>query len=346
MKTRDKILISSIIIIISFIIINAVKSILTPFIASFILAYFLNPPVDYLHKKYAIRRTLSTLLILTLFLSSTILLCSYILPIIYEQFIEFINEFPSYIKGLYDNIYPQIIAKLNKSGIEVNNNLNKFIDENNIISVFDISRYIFNGALTSSISLINIISLIFISPILVFYFLKDWHVILKNISNIIPKKSVKTVKIIATDIDKTLSLYIRGQINVCLILGLFYAILLNFSGLNFGFLIGFLTGIFSFIPYAGVLIGVTIGIIVAIFQWGLDIANISIIIGIFIAGQILEGNFITPKLIGDKIGMHPAWIIFGLFFFGALFGFIGILIAVPLTAICSVLIKFLLNNNR
>ncbi len=340
MQTRDKLVISFILSAFFFIVIYSIKSILTPFVASLILAYFLNPPVDYLHKKHNVCRSLSTLLILTLFITFNILLYSYIVPIIYAQLVAFINTMPSYIKIIYYDIYPDIISRLKDSGVEVNGSFNEFFHEKNITSAFDLSKNVFGKALLSSASLINIISLVFISPILVFYFLKDWDLIVNNVSRHLPKKSAKTIKKVVIDIDKTLSQYIRGQLNVCLILGLLYAIMLNYSGLNFGFLIGFLTGIFSFIPYIGMLIGVVIGIIVALFQWGLDVPNILTILGIFAFGQFVEGNFIAPKLIGDKIGTHPAWIIFGLFFFGFIFGLFGVLIAVPLTAICSVLIKF------
>ena len=132
---------------------------------------------------------------------------------------------------------------------------------------------------------------------------------------------------------------VRGQFNVCLILVIIYSSLLSFTGLNFGFLIGFLTGLFSFIPYVGMLSGVTAAIAVALFQWGFDTSHISAVSLVFIFGQIVESNFLTPKLIGAKIGLHPVWLIFGLFIFGALFGFIGVLVAVPLTAICGVIIK-------
>ncbi len=340
MTVKDRFLLSIFCLTIFFALIYNIRSILTPFVVSVILAYFLNPPVDYLHKKHNVCRSISTLLIITLFITFNILLFSYITPIIYTQFIDFINTIPSYIKVLYYDIYPEIIAKLERSGIDVDQKIHDLFSEGNAFSAFDISKNILNGAITSSFSLINMLSLIFISPILVFYFLKDWDVIVNNISDHLPKKSASTIKQVIFDIDRTLSKYIRGQANVCLLLGIFYAVALNYSGLNFGFLIGFLTGIFSFIPYFGVLIGIAIGLVVALFQWGLDLTNLSTIVIIFAVGQFIEGNFVAPKLIGDKIGIHPAWIIFGLFFFGVIFGFFGILIAVPLTAICSVLIKF------
>lgn len=342
MQTRDKLFISLIIVIILCTVIYTVRSILSPFICSIVLAYLLSPPVNYLNKKHKVSRVLSTLLIITLFLTITSLLLSYILPIIYTQLINFINTIPSYINIIYYDFYPKFLAYLQESGFEIDNKkINEmFFDKETTANFVNFSRNFFTGALNSSYSLVNAFSLIFITPILLFYLIKDWESMISCIKSHLPKKSAKTIIEVAKKIDLTLSQYIRGQLNVCLMLGLFYAILLNFSGLNFGFLIGFLTGIFSFIPFIGMIIGVVIGITVALFQWGLDFVNIGTVALIFAIGQFIEGNFVTPKLIGDRIGVHPAWLIFGLFFFGAILGIVGIIVAVPLTAIFGVLIKF------
>ena len=213
-------------------------------------------------------------------------------------------------------------------------------DEKINSKLIELSKNIFDNAITSSIVLINVISIIFIAPILVFYLLKDWDLFLKKINSYLPRRISAPVKEIAKEIDKTLSGYIRGQFNVCIILAIIYAALLSICGLNFGFLIGFLTGLFAFVPYIGMLLGVTAAIIASLFQWGFDISHIAVISSIFIFGHLIESNFLTPKLIGSKIGLHPIWIIFGLFVFGALFGFVGVLIAVPLTAIFGVIIKY------
>lgn len=342
MQTRDKIFISLIFIVLFCLIIYTVRSILSPFICSIILAYLLSPPVNYLNKQHGVSRTLSTLLIIVLFLTITSLALSYILPIIYTQLINFINTIPSYINIIHYDVYPKVILYLKESGFEIDSQkINDiFFDKETTLNFVNFSRNFFNGALSSSYSLVNTFSLIFITPILLFYLIKDWEAMLLTIKSHLPKTSASTIIEVATRIDLTLSQYIRGQFNVCLMLGLFYAILLNFSGLNFGFLIGFLTGLFSFIPFIGMIIGVIIGITVAIFQWGFDFVNIGTVGLIFAIGQFIEGNFVTPKLIGGRIGVHPAWLIFGLFFFGAILGVVGVIVAVPLTAIFGVLIKF------
>lgn len=340
MTFRDKILISLIFFIAISAALYTVRTIISPFIFSLILAYLLSPPVNYLNKYHKVSRSLSTLLILTIFLTATGLLCAYIIPITYNQLNNFINTLPAYMNIIQYDVYPKFANFIENSGFNYNKNYSELIYDQEVTSkVINFSKSFFNKALLSSFSLVNAFSLIILTPILVFYLIKDWEVMINTIKKHLPKKSAKTIKKIFKDIDHTLSQYIRGQLNICIMLGLFYAILLNFSGLNFGFLIGFLTGLFTFVPYVGMLVGVVIGIVVALFQWGFDPINISIIAAIFATGQFIEGNFITPKLIGDKIGIHPVWIIFGLFFFGITLGVIGVVIAVPLTAIIGVLVK-------
>jgi predicted PurR-regulated permease PerM len=250
------------------------------------------------------------------------------------------DALPGYFQTISNDFYPKIAQILNKAGFKVEADLAHLFQNEQVASRFvDLSKNVFGNAIDSSLNFINVLSLIFITPILIFYLLKDWDILLKKINDYLPREISASVKKIATDIDKALSGYIRGQFNVCFILALIYSILLSFTGLNVGFLIGFLTGIFSFIPFIGMLCGVVCAIIVALLQWGFDPSHISAIALVFIFGQVIESNFLTPKLIGSKIGLHPVWIIFGLFIFGTLLGFIGVLVAVPLTAICGVIIK-------
>lgn len=341
MKTKDKFISFAIILVTFFWLVFLVKSVLTPFVCSLIVAYFLNPLVDLLHKKYNLSRTTSTSLILGLFLAFITIICSFLLPLIYGQFVALIGALPEYFQIIVTDFYPKVAETLGKLGVSIDIDPAHLLNNEQVTSQFvGLSQNIFDNVLTSSITLINILSLIFITPILVFYLLKDWDVFIEKIDSYLPRRISIPTKQIARDIDKTLSGYLRGQFNVCFILAIIYSTLLSFTGLNFGFLIGFMTGLFSFIPFVGMLIGVSIAAVVALIQWGFDITNISAIAAIFVFGQIVESNFLTPKLIGEKIGLHPVWLIFGLFIFGALFGFVGVLIAVPLTAICGVIIKY------
>jgi predicted PurR-regulated permease PerM len=317
------------------------RSVLTPFVCSLIIAYFLDPLVDYMTRTHRLSRLTATSLILGLFFTVLIAIGSVLLPIIYTQFAGLLNAIPGYLQTITNDFYPKIAAMLNKLGFNMQADFSHLIADENISSKFvDLSKNIFDNAVSSSVTLINILSLIFITPILIFYLLKDWDILIKKIHDYLPRSISAPVQEITAEINKTLSGYVRGQFNVCIILSIIYSCLLSFTGLNFGFLIGFLTGFFAFIPFVGMLCGVTAAIIVGLLQWGFDPTHIIAVTLVFVTGQIIESNFLTPKLIGSKVGLHPVWIIFGLFIFGALFGFIGVLIAVPLTAICGVIFKY------
>jgi predicted PurR-regulated permease PerM len=340
MKTKDKIISIALILGAFFWLIYLISAVLTPFIFSLIIAYFLNPLVNHLHEKYKLSRLTATSLILGLFIAAAGGIIAILLPTIYTQLIALIDALPTYFNSVVNNFYPLIAEHLNRFGFKLQTSFSNLIESQNIAARFvGLSKNIVHNAISSSLSLINILSLIFITPILIFYLLKDWDILVNKINDYLPRGISSSVKKIARDMDATLAGYVRGQFNVCLILSIIYSTLLSLTGLNFGFLIGFLTGIFSFIPYVGMLSGVTAAIIVALFQWGLDFNGLIMVLAVFIFGQFIESNFLTPKLIGARIGLHPVWIVFGLFVFGALFGFTGILFSVPLTAICGVIIK-------
>lgn len=340
MQLKEKIIFTTISALLFCWLIYLARSILTPFIFSIIIAYLLNPVVERFHRLHKMSRLHATSLILGLFLAIFISVSLIILPTIYLQTIDLIEALPEYFKIVTNNIYPKISTLINKAGFSVENDFSNFAKQSTAnTDVLNISKNILDNAISSTVFIINIFSLIFITPILVFYLLKDWDLFISKINDYLPRSGSSMIRSIFKEIDKTLSGYLRGQLNVCLILGTIYSVLLSFTDLNFGFIIGFLTGMLAFIPYVGMTIGFVCSIIVSLFQWGFDMSQIFSISLVFITGNIIESNFLTPKLIGSRIGIHPAWLIFGLFFFGDLFGFVGFLIAVPLTAICGVIVK-------
>ncbi|MFT7098538.1 MAG: putative PurR-regulated permease PerM [Rickettsiales bacterium] len=339
MRIKDKAILILLTTFLFLIFLYFVKSILFPFIAAIIIAYFLNPLADKM-EKYKFSRIAATLIILEVFMSVVIVVFIFSFPLLYDQAISLVSSIPSYIDSLVHNIYPKIFDFLISNGFEVEPNIKDYLSGHSVAAFANSSKDILAKVMQSGIVLLNIISLVFITPVLVFYILRDWNMIIDKIDGYLPTKYRDSVRDVVIKIDATLSSCIRGQFNVCSILGFFYAVGLTLSGLNFGFLIGFLTGLLSFIPYVGMLFGVIVAIIVGFFQWGIDPVQLGIVGTIFLVGQIMESNFLTPKLVGDKIGVHPVWIMFGLFVFGVLFGFVGILLALPLTAIIGVLVKF------
>jgi predicted PurR-regulated permease PerM len=345
MNTRDKIIFFSILAIVFFALCYAIRSVITPFLVSAIIAYFLDPSVDKIENKFHFSRLSASIIVMSVFLFALIIICLIIFPMLYDQTLNIAQNTPKYMYFISDNFYPKIVAFFGKYNIKIENDFFSLLKNNNIFNNPNLFiEKIIVSTVGSTAFLINFLSLLFIMPILVFYLLKDWNKIINKIYSILPKKYAQEIKHVFILIDKSLSSYARGQIIVCFILAIFYALGLTIFKLNHGFSIGIITGLLSFIPYVGFSLGVTIGILDGLIQWGFSFASLTPIIVIFIVGQFLESNFLTPSLIGKKVELHPLWIIFGIFFFGALFGFLGVFLSVPLTAISSVLIRYFFNK--
>ena len=189
-------------------------------------------------------------------------------------------------------------------------------------------------------SLINIVVLFVVVPVVAFYLLYDWDRMIAQIDELLPREHAPTIRQLAGDIDKTLASFIRGMGTVCLVLGTYYALALMFVGLQFGLVVGAIAGLITFIPYVGALVGGALAIGLALFQFWGDWVSIGLVAGVFVVGQVIEGNVLTPKLVGNSVGLHPVWLIFALSVFGALFGFVGMLVAVPVAAAIGVLARF------
>jgi predicted PurR-regulated permease PerM len=193
-------------------------------------------------------------------------------------------------------------------------------------------------------ALISLFSLLVVTPVVAFYLIYDWHTMIRVVDSWIPLQQRDTVRGLAREVDAAIAGFVRGQSAVCLILGSFYAITLTLAGLNFGLLIGLISGLITFIPYVGSMTGLILAVAVAVAQFWPDYMWIAMIIGIFLVGQFIEGNVLAPKLVGESVGLHPVWLIFALLAFGYLFGFVGLLIAVPLAATIGVLTRFALRR--
>jgi predicted PurR-regulated permease PerM len=186
----------------------------------------------------------------------------------------------------------------------------------------------------------SLLSLLVITPVVAFYLLCDWNAVTETVDGWIPLQHRATVHGLARDIDNAIAGFVRGQAVICLILAVFYAIGLTLTGLNFGFLIGLMTGLLSFIPYVGCLTGFLVAAVVAIAQFWPNWTPMAMVIAVFVVGQALEGYVLSPKLVGAKVGLHPVWMMFALIAFGYLIGFVGLLIAVPTAATIGVLARF------
>jgi len=313
------------------------RDVLLPFVAGMAVAYFLDPVCDWLEKK-GCSRTIATTIVTAFFFIILILIVALAAPFIVGRIAELIEKVPGYVDNIATKfnfivslVQPyfegQDLSAVAKKSAEYSGSILKGL-------VSGVSGIV--GGLGA---VANIISLLVITPIVAFYFLRDWDLITDKIDSWLPRAQIETIREQVLAVDKTLNGFVRGQSLVCLILGSFYAFGLLMVGLDFGVLLGFATGIISFIPYFGMLIGFGIGLGLAIAQFD-SMTAISLVMVVFAIGQILEGYVLTPRLVGGQVGLHPVWIIFSLLAGGVLFGFLGIMLAVPVAAVIGVLIRF------
>jgi predicted PurR-regulated permease PerM len=196
------------------------------------------------------------------------------------------------------------------------------------------------GVVSSAVTVVNAVIFIVVVPVVAFYLLMDWDRMVAHLDRLLPRDHAPAIRQIARDIDAVLAGFVRGQVTVCLILGTFYAVALMLAGLQFGLVVGALAGAIAFIPYVGTLVGGVLAFGLALFQFWGDWWQIGLVAAIFAAGQFFEGNVLTPKLIGGSVGLHPVWLMFALSAFGSLYGFVGMLVAVPVAAAIGVLARF------
>jgi predicted PurR-regulated permease PerM len=319
------------------------RGILLPFVAGFALAYLLDPLADRL-QKVGIGRLGASLLILILFVLILIISLMILVPFAAQQVAAFVERLPGYVTRLQELGTEQLGPLIRKLGLEdalpaAPPSVGNLISQ----GIAWIAAFL-QGLWSGGQALLGIFSLLVVTPVVAFYTLIDWDRMVKTVDSWMPTRNRDTIRAIARDIDRAIAGFVRGQALVCLILGTFYAVSLALIGLNFGALIGMTAGILSFIPYVGSLTGLILSVGVAIVQFWPDWTMIAATLGIFIFGQFVEGNILSPKLVGESVGLHPVWLMFALVAFGALFGFVGLLLAVPLAAAIGVIARFALRQ--
>jgi predicted PurR-regulated permease PerM len=193
---------------------------------------------------------------------------------------------------------------------------------------------------TGGKALVSFASVLIVMPVVTFYLIRDWHRMIAVVDGWVPLAQRGTVRQLAREIDAAIGGFLRGQLGVCAVLGCYYALGLTLVGLDFALLIGLVAGMITFVPYIGSMTGLMLAASVAMAQFWPDWKWIATVVGVFLIGQFIEGNIITPKFVGERVGLHPVWLIFAMFAFGYLFGFVGLLVAVPMAAAIAVLLRF------
>lgn len=313
----------------------ALGGVILPFIVGGAIAYLLDPIADRL-QRLGLSRVMATVTISLVAGLVFVLLALLVVPLIVQQGVQLFNAAPDIVKQFQvfvDTRFPQLLDE----GSAVRDALAGMGE-----TIKSQGAEVVNGLLTSVKSVVSGIIFVVVVPVVTFYLLLDWDRMVANIDAWLPIDHRETVRHLAREVDRVLAGFVRGQVSVCAILGLFYALSLMLVGLQYGLAIGALAGLISFIPYVGSIIGGVLAIGLALFQfWGSPLW-IGLVIAIFIAGQFMEGNILTPKLVGGSVGLHPVWLLFALSAFGTLFGFVGMLVAVPLAATLGVLARFAL----
>ncbi len=308
-------------------------NVILPFIVGGAIAYFMDPVADRLERA-GLSRTAATGTISIIALLVTVLLVLAVLPALFNQLTALVNEAPTMFRQLQTFMLERFPQLQNETSTmrQTLENIGHVIQSK--------GGELAQTLIGSAMGVINALVFIVVVPVVAFYMLLDWDRMVARIDEILPRDHAPTIRRLASEIDTVLAAFVRGQISVCLVLGTFYAVSLMLAGLNYGLVIGAIAGAITFIPYVGALIGGALAIGVALFQFWGDWLSIGIVAGIFAIGQFLEGNVITPKLVGNSVGLHPVWLLFALSAFGAVFGFVGMLVAVPVAAALGVLARF------
>jgi predicted PurR-regulated permease PerM len=313
---------------VTFYLLTALSDILLPFALGFALAYFLDPLADRL-EAVGVRRSLATLTITVIVGLALLTALAFGLPVLAQQISMLIAALPGYISDVQ-------VWLLEQNLVEGQNELVSVMGESLLAGLQKTA----SSMVLTGLSLINLLALIFITPIVAVYMLNDWDHMVARINGLLPDEQAAIIRNLASQIDETLGGFARGQILVCLSLGTIYALGLSLVGLQSGIIVGVFAGLISFIPYVGAAFGLVLAGALGLGQFGFELPPLALIAGVFFVGQFIEGNILTPRLVGDRVKLHPVWIIFALLAMGSLFGFLGLLLAVPLAAIIGVLVRY------
>ncbi len=330
------------------------SGVLLPFAAAMALSYLLNPVADRL-ERLGLSRLGAVLLIMAGFAVVLVLILVLIMPVFWRQLASFLDALPSYAVKIEDLVTDFSVRVANDHGATLLEKLGfgkaASADLRNSTTELVNQAAQWGGGFVKSIwssgaALIGLLSLLVLTPVVTFYMLLDWEKMVATVDSLVPLRHRRTVRELAREIDAAMAGFLRGQSLVCLFLGVWYGVGLSLIGLNYGLLIGISAGFLSFIPYVGSLTALVLSAIVAIVQGWPEWRLLATALGVVFAGQFLEGNVLSPKLVGGSVGLHPVWLIFALLAFGSLFGFTGLIVAVPLAAAVGVILRFAVKRYR
>ena len=336
-SVRQQLFFWGMLLVVSIVLLSFFGNILLPFVAGTALAYLLDPLADRL-QNLGFNRLWAVILISFIFVIIFAPLAVFIFASLVDQLTKLISAAPTISEKLTNALNGTLPSKL----IETFN-----LDQSNLpVGEFLKSTIviIMSSLVNSFSSLLSIAGLMLITPIVTIYLLLDWDRLVAKIDSLLPLAHAKTIRYLAREIHDVIAGFIRGMGSVCCLLGIYYAVTLMFLGLEFGLIIGVFAGLLTFIPYLGAILGGILAIGLSTVQFWGDWNTILLVIGIFVLGQLIEGNFLTPKLVGNSVGLHPVSLLLALSIFGSIFGLVGMMVAVPVAASIGVLIRFLIKQ--
>ena len=316
------------------------RGMLLPFVLGMALAYVLDPVADRL-ERIGLPRWIATILVLAFFVGAFVALAVLVVPLVETQIVQLVSQLPHYADFVRHKALPaatRFIRKLSgtadaedvrKAATSYAGNLSTWMGE------------VLGHVWSSGLAIANVLYVMLLTPLVAFYFLRDWDRIVARIDSWLPRRQADTLRELAREIDAILAGFVRGQATVCFMLAVYYSVALSLAGLDYGIIIGIAAGILTFIPYLGAITGLSVSVIVALSQFD-DYSRVAIVAAVYVLGHLVEANFITPTLVGDRVKLHPVWVLFALLAGGALFGFTGVLLAVPVAAVIGVVVRFAL----
>jgi predicted PurR-regulated permease PerM len=321
------------------------RSILLPFVLGLAIAYLLNPIVNLL-QRIGLGRSFASMIVVVLVVALFFGLFLALVPLVTQQILGLVERLPAYITNLQElvqGLAPQFNEWLGpERAAQFEGSLTELITRG-----VELVGGLTGQLAQSGLTVLNTIAVLFITPVVAFYLLVDWERMVAKVDDLLPRPHRGEITGVLNEIDKAMSGVIRGQGSVILVLCVYYATSLSMVGLNFGLTIGLIGGLLSFVPYVGFLVGFALSMTVALVQfWPADWLLALIVLLIYVVGQFLEANILYPKLVGQSININPVWLMFALFAFALLFGFVGLLLAVPLSAITGVLTRYALSKYR
>jgi len=313
--------------------------VMLPFVLGAAIAYFLDPVADRM-ERMGMSRALAVAAITAVAVLVVVTLALLVVPSIVAQAIALFDTAPQLTRDL-QAFLGQHLPSIYEPDSTLHQTLQSVAE-----TIRERGGQLLQTALSSAASLVNVVVLLVVAPVVAVYLLYDWDHMVSEIDGLLPRDHAPIIRRLAGEIDATLASFVRGMGTVCVILGTYYAVALMLVGLQFGLVVGALAGLVTFIPYVGAIFGGALALGLALFQFWGDWLSIGLVAAIFVSGQVIEGNLLTPKLVGSSVGLHPVWLIFALSAFGTLFGFVGMLVAVPVAAALGVIARFAISEYR